>query len=213
MSPQLRPVDANKVRAVTEWNETVTLIVAEIDTTQVTSPETEAVAADVGRMAKDTLKELEDARTAAVKPLNDEVRTINAAYKPLTSALEAGIDRLKAKIAAYRAAARAAAEAAAKLAQEQRAALEQKAQEAAAAGLPIPPIITEVPQAAPAKRVEGTIGTSSGRETWAFEVEDPAIVPRQYMVVDEKLIRAAVAVGVRAIPGVRIFQKETVVFG
>ena len=37
-------------------------------------------------------------------------------------------------------------------------------------------------------------------------VVDPMTVPREYLVVDEKAIRAAVRAGVREIAGVRIYE-------
>lgn len=46
-------------------------------------------------------------------------------------------------------------------------------------------------------------------KTWAFEITDAAQVPRQYMEINESLIRKAVQAGTRDIPGVKIFQKES----
>lgn len=49
------------------------------------------------------------------------------------------------------------------------------------------------------------------RKTWAFEIVDEKKVPKDYWAIDEKALRAAVKAGEREIPGVRIYQKETVV--
>lgn len=46
-------------------------------------------------------------------------------------------------------------------------------------------------------------------KTWAFEITDAAQVPRQYMEINESLIRKAVQAGTRDIPGIKIFQKES----
>ena len=46
-------------------------------------------------------------------------------------------------------------------------------------------------------------------KTWAFEITDASTVPRAYLIVDEKAIRQAVRDGVRTIPGVRIYQEES----
>jgi hypothetical protein len=48
------------------------------------------------------------------------------------------------------------------------------------------------------------------RKVWKFDVLDDELVPRDYLVVDESLIRKAMAAGVREIPGVRIYQDEQV---
>ncbi len=42
---------------------------------------------------------------------------------------------------------------------------------------------------------------------WTFEIVDPNQVPNGYWVVDEGAIKAAIASGVRDIPGVRIYEE------
>lgn len=47
------------------------------------------------------------------------------------------------------------------------------------------------------------------RMVWDFEITNPNLIPREYLVVDEKAIRTSIINnGTREIPGVRIFQKE-----
>lgn len=50
-------------------------------------------------------------------------------------------------------------------------------------------------------------GSAQVRRRWKFEVEDAMQVPREYLMVDDRLLRAAVADGERSIAGVRIFQE------
>lgn len=47
---------------------------------------------------------------------------------------------------------------------------------------------------------------SGVKKVWTFNVTDPNLVPREYLVVDEKKIREAIRAEVREIPGVEIFQ-------
>lgn len=54
-------------------------------------------------------------------------------------------------------------------------------------------------------KTEAVKGTT---KRWTFEVLDSNQIPREYLMVDETAIRQAIAAGVRAIPGVNIFQKE-----
>ena len=70
-----------------------------------------------------------------------------------------------------------------------------------------------VAQVAPIKAAEATrVVSSSGRvaatasTVWRHEVTDPAAVPRQYLMVNEAAIKAAIAGGVREIPGVRVYE-------
>lgn len=44
---------------------------------------------------------------------------------------------------------------------------------------------------------------------WTFEITDESLVPREYLMVDEKKIREVVTAGSRSIPGIRIFQQES----
>ncbi len=46
------------------------------------------------------------------------------------------------------------------------------------------------------------------RKVWTFIVESPSVVPAEFLIVDESLIRKAVLGGAREIPGVRIFEEE-----
>lgn len=64
-------------------------------------------------------------------------------------------------------------------------------------------------KAAEAARVVGSTGrvTATAQTVWRHEVTDPAAVPRQYLMVNEAAIKAAIAGGVREIPGVRIFEE------
>ena len=50
------------------------------------------------------------------------------------------------------------------------------------------------------------------RMTWTFEITDPNQVPNGYWTVDKDAIKAAVADGVRDIPGVRIYEEATTTF-
>jgi hypothetical protein len=66
-------------------------------------------------------------------------------------------------------------------------------------------------QSAPAVRVTPTSltarsGSASAVKRWTGVVEDESLVPREYLIVDQKAINAAVKAGVREIPGVKIEQ-------
>lgn len=83
----------------------------------------------------------------------------------------------------------------------------EKAQEAATAvsaleSLPEPSLPKAMVEAA--KKPAGV----SSRRVWKHTIEDPVLVPREFLAVDEKKIREAVRQGVRQIPGVRIEQVD-----
>ena len=45
-------------------------------------------------------------------------------------------------------------------------------------------------------------------KTWAYEVEDLSLVPREYLMLDEAKVKEAIKAGTRIISGIKIFQKE-----
>lgn len=49
------------------------------------------------------------------------------------------------------------------------------------------------------------------RKDWDFEVVNSGLVPREFLIVDETMIRNAIKKGIREIAGVKIFQNEKVV--
>jgi len=69
----------------------------------------------------------------------------------------------------------------------------------------------------PETRESSVVRTESGasahtRKVWTFEIEDLEKVPGKYKVVDDKVVNADIRAGVRNIPGLKIYQKETTVF-
>jgi hypothetical protein len=64
-------------------------------------------------------------------------------------------------------------------------------------------------KSAPATAVATTkLAGTSGTKRWKATVVDPQLVPRKYLIVDERLINADMKAGVREIPGVRIEQVD-----
>lgn len=51
------------------------------------------------------------------------------------------------------------------------------------------------------------------RKVWTFETEDETKIPREFLKVDEVLIRNAIRSGAREIKGIRIYQKENFSIG
>jgi hypothetical protein len=52
-------------------------------------------------------------------------------------------------------------------------------------------------------------GTTYIRTTWEFEVEDITKVPAAYLTINDALVRQSIKGGVRGIPGLRIYEKQT----
>jgi hypothetical protein len=167
-------------------------------------------------------KSFEDRRTGIVKPLNDDVKKVNDAFKKIEAPLDTATKVLKDKVINYRQeqekkrqAELARVERDRKVAEDRQKELEAaRLQELLTTGV-IPEKITPVQPVAPVElppeiptKVNASLGSSTVRKVWDFEIVDPALVPRLYLTVEEKLIREAIKAGVREITGVRIFQKD-----
>jgi hypothetical protein len=197
-----------------------------------------AASDELGRI-KSLYKTLEEKRTSIVKPLGDATKKINDLFRDPLRFLKDAENALKGAMLGFRQQQdRLAREQQAKLDAEAKAERERLAQKAAeterqakeAAGNGLPAGLaaalerraavqamelreqakhviapTVVP---PPLRTQGI----STRESWQFEIVDASLLPREYLVPDEKKIRQVVnAMKDRtAIPGVRVTRGEIV---
>jgi hypothetical protein len=196
-----------------------------------------AAATNLLSIIKTSEKALEEQRTFLVKPLNDHVKTINNRFKLYSQPLERATTVLKNKILHFNRemqrlreeelAKRRKAEAEERARQEAEARRIREEAEAAAAaealatGKPYEAPVIETPQfvAPPApppapsyqvqKTVRADLGTATAKKKWTYEIEDENLIPREYMTADLKKIGAVVKAGIRNIPGVRIFEEDT----
>jgi hypothetical protein len=149
-------------------------------------------------------KRFEARRTFFVKPLNDQVAAINAAFKSIIVPLDNATATLKNKVITYsREQERLRQEEIKRLQQEEAAKIieaYQKGEE-----IPLPTVIAP-PKAPTMTKVD--FGKTVAKKRWTFQVLIPSLVPRQYMMVNDQAIRDAIKAGTRDIPGVRIYQDE-----
>lgn len=177
---------------------------------------------------KKILVQIEDTRKEQVAPLNEQLNAINGAWRPLRDRLGEIEATAKRKLLAWNQAERervSREQAEARRRQEEalqkqqealRKAEESKNSRARAkalaaadqAGTELMQARIAEPMAAPTG-IKTDNGTTSLRMRWTFQVVDPAQIPRDFLAVDEKKIRAAVAQGAREIPGVSIYEEET----
>ena len=149
-------------------------------------------------------KAIEAERTKYVGPINGHLRAVNAAFGAFTDPLNEANTVNRGKVLAYRA-------------EQERVRQEQECinalrAEAARAEMELKGELTEpvglvqVAEEAPARyRTEiGTLGTA---KQWHFEVVDFALLPEQYKLPNDSMIRKVVIAGA-SIPGVRAWQEE-----
>lgn len=156
---------------------------------------------------KDVASAVEKARKAEKDQILKDGRTIDAFFKDMAAPLEQAANAIVAAINAHQRkmleAQRAAQAAAAKAEEERRKAEATPFDDPAPAPAPVVPI-----RAAEATRVVSSSGrvTATAQTVWRHELVDLDQVPRSFLTLNEARVKAAVAAGVRDIPGIRIFE-------
>lgn len=164
----------------------------------------------------------EQARSSMLAPLRNRMDEIRRKYDELLRPMQLAEGRIKAALLNYRVNLKLAAAERARIAADERAkeAAEAAMKDAADAGLN--PAQSEALARTVGEEVgrseyaegfvptafKGDAGRATIRRTWTFEVIAELDVPRRYLVVDTRSILEAIRIGVRDIPGVRIFQRE-----
>lgn len=154
------------------------------------------------------LKLIEEKRKSFIDPINQARNEINSSFKKVVEPVKYAKTELTARLMTWRRQeqARIDAERAKAVKEEER---RRKIQEAhAAKGHAVKEDITPVAKPMPF----AVNDTTKVQKRWAYELEDEAKIPREYLTVNGPAITRAVRDGVRDIPGVRIFQKETAIF-
>jgi len=155
------------------------------------------------------LKQIEGKRTSFTAPLNQSLKEINATFKKMVEPIKYAKESLTSRLMSWRRQeqARIDEERAKAVREEER---RRKIQEAhAAKGHVVKEDITPVTKPIPFSVND----TTKVQLRWTYEIEDDAKIPRDYLTVNGPAITQAVRAGVRDIPGVKIYQKETAVFG
>jgi hypothetical protein len=198
-------------RALAIFNGQIAHWEAEAQALVVDSPESARQATEMVAQIKRLAKQIDDRRKEIIEQPDKYVRTVNGWCKPFADrlkALEAQV--LKRKMSDYmtrvelarREAERKQREAAARLQAELDA-------EAAAKGVEpvqVAPVVISEKQGP----TRSDTAVSSAVMTWKHRVTDQALVPRQYLMVDDAAIRAAIRGGIRHIDGVEIYEEADI---
>lgn len=139
-------------------------------------------------------KRIDEQRKFFTNPLNEQVKKINAMFKPFVNGLGAAADILRKKMSGYQNAIAAKAD---------------KARDKALSDLKsgkIKNVETAVAQIAKVKEPDKTVRSEAATVTYkdkiGFEISDAAAIPREYLMPDEKKILKVVQAGME-IPGIK----------
>lgn len=172
------------------------------------------LAASLLGQIKQVAKAIEDKRKLLVAAPNGFVKNVNNLAKKLAAPLSLAEGTVKQKLLVHsreQEIKRLEAERKAREAAE--AEQTRLADLAAKAKVELPPEVI-APEPAPViekpKAVRTEYGTTYEHREWKHRVVDPQAVPREFLMVDEKAIRAAVVAGKREIPGVEIYEEVSI---
>ena len=187
-------------------------LAAQASAIKVQDHESQLAAITLAGTIKKVAKTVEDARKEYTSPINEHVKSVNGLAKEITTPLDTGMRHLTGQLNQYASKVELERRKAEEEARRQ-AEVEQKHldAEAKAAGVEAP----IVPEILPAKPEKATVrteaGTSYQRKIWTFEIDKLDEVPREYMLLNEKAVNAAIRNGVRSIPGLKILETTSTV--
>ena len=217
MQTALQPIDVEKTISVITGASKP--LIEEALAAKVDDQNALTFAVDMLTEIKNRVKQIEGERTALVKPLNDTVKNLNAKFKNLTQPLEEAESALRSKVLVYQRQVEAEAR---KAAEEERAriqeALRLEAEKAAEQGQQeeAQQLIhaAQVVQVKPEEQGRGGFlgGKSSIQKRWTYEVTDIAALAASnphLVEPNSAAIGGLIRGGVRELPGVRIFQTES----
>lgn len=151
-------------------------------------------------------KAMEEKRKEYISPLQDQVKGINETYKTLMEPILAADQITRGKILDYRAEQERQRQEAEEIARLEREAAERRA---ALTGEPmVVPEVVEAPPVAP-DRYRSEMGTLGKMMIRKWEVVDLALVPDEYKMIDSIKIGKVVRAGIPSIPGIKIWEEET----
>jgi len=169
-------------------------------------------AINLAGQAKKIVNAIEKQRKEVIAAPSDYVKAINSFCKLFTEPLAQVENGLKLKISQYEAKRELERREAEERARREAEALQRKInEEAQKLGVEAPQVPELVmPKAETVTRTESGV-SSFQKKIWDFELIDIKLVPREYLTLDALSVRNALRMGIREIPGLRIFEKTTTV--
>lgn len=213
LTPAGHPYDLEGVKdKILAYTQQLDAIFEQAQVHEVSDEQSLVKAVEMGTKVKDLWKKIEEVRKQEIQEPNGFVKSVNTFAKVFQDRLVNIEKMFKKKVADYqyhrelerREAERKAREEAEKLQKQ----LDKEAKKKGVEPVKVGEMV--LPEAPKVTRTE--TGASHQRLHWTFEVVDAEKIPREYLVPDEKKIRQAVAMGLREIPGVKIFEKASTVF-
>ena len=152
-------------------------------------------------------KAMEERRKEYIKPFQDKVKSINDTYKMLMEPIDQADKITRDKVLAFR----AEQERLHRETEEINRQKEELARREAALHYGEVTIDTTPVEVAPEppKHIYTDLGTASTPKVRKWEITDSSLVPDEYKIIDVTKIGKLVRAGIPSIPGIRIWEEET----
>jgi len=206
---RIESIDAQKK----EIEQSTKALVARATRFQVTDPASLQKSSGILSDIATAKKRANDLRFSLTKPLDESKKRIMALFSPFIDQFEKATTIIKNKVRDYY----FEQEEKARQAEKERLLAEAKQEEEIkkAQEEDREPVVEEIPVIpevkVPEKTVKGVAGGSmTVKKIWKFTIVDPKLIPEEYWIIDEGLIREAVRNGAREISGVKIYEDKVV---
>lgn len=177
----------------------------------ISSDESLESAKQLAKDAKSVEKMIEDRRKEITKPILDEKKRIDDFAKSLTDDLNNGIKSLRVQILNFEQEKDRIRKEELRKIEEERRIQEEELRKQMAEKEEINQ--EDLDKLQTIRRQQADLAQvpvqNSIRKTWTFDVLDLMAVPISYLMVDEQKVKQAISAGVRDIPGMKIYQKES----
>jgi len=154
---------------------------------------------------------IDDKRKQLTRPLLDEKKIIDDIAKSITSDLNDAIKDLRAQILKYEKKKEEDRLEELRRIEEEKKKAEERLMSSASSKDDVLEAIDVIQEIAKTEDELREAKSSSISKVWTYEVVDIKLVPRAYLKIDDAEVKAAIKVGIREIPGIRIFQKDQLV--
>ena len=179
---------------------------------KVIDEETFQMSIDGAGTAKGLVKTLEGRKGEITSPYREFINKVNNIAKVFTEPLKRVASEFSRKSGDYQYQQELARKKQEKAIEEERKKLQEKLDAQAKKDKVEAPKVIEVVLPKPQTVIHTAGGHSQHlRKMWVGEIVHPEKVPHEYCVPDQKLINQAVKMGVREIPGVKIYEKVSAV--
>ena len=206
---RIESIDAQKK----EIEQSTKALVARATKFQITDPASLQKSSGILSDIATAKKRANDLRFSLTKPLDESKKRIMALFSPFIDQFEKATKIIKDKVRDYYFEQEEKARKAEKerlLAEAKREEEIKKAQEEDRE-----PVVEEIPVIPEVKVPEKTVksvqgGSMTVKKIWKFTIVDEKLIPNEYRIVSEQLIREAIRNGAREISGVKIYEDKVV---